>query len=85
MSDEEKVAIKRAIARLYLSLYVKKLRYSRNFYQKSKNNICRDGTHSARTEYTKKLKKISKYYSKLCGHKLNYSIAKEILDQKGVY
>jgi hypothetical protein len=85
MSDQEKVAIKRAIARLYLSLYVKKLTYSRNFYQKSKNNIDRDGTHSARIEYTKKLKKVSKYYSKLYGHKLNYSIAKEILDQKGSY
>lgn len=80
MSDEEKVAL----AELYLYLHAEKLIYSRNTYANSK--IRKHGSvYGVRMEYAKKLKKISKYYSKLCGHKLNYSIAKEILDQKGIY
>ena len=80
MSDEEKIAL----AELYLYLHTERLKYSRNTYLNSK--LRKYGSvYGVRMEYTKKLKKISKYYSKLCGHKLNYSIAKEILDQKGFY
>jgi hypothetical protein len=82
MSYEEKVAL----AKLYLYLYCEQSKYASmditRFHKGFKKSSAIPMKYGAKTEYTKKLKKVSKFYAKFCGHKLTYSVAKEILNQK---